>query len=162
MTQLQTAIVAWAADHVGVKEDPPGSNSGPEIDGWLMLMHGTPGQPWCAAFACCAVLAAADEVGVTVPGFHKHLGTQQLWMTNIPLQVQSPQPGDIYVLRHTAGTGHCGIVETVDEDGTVKSEISGNTWGGTLGGREGDQVARHVGPPEKTHSGVLLGYIRVG
>jgi hypothetical protein len=42
-------------------------------------------------------------------------------------------------------------------DGQV-IEISGNTYAST-GGRAGNCVARHVGTPEVTHGGTLIGYL---
>lgn len=156
MTQLQIAIVAFARAYLGVKETSP--NSGPEIDGWLALRGLPPGEPWCAAFACAAVEASADECAIKLVTFHPSASTQRLWMGNVPLQVQEPMPGDLYVLRHTANTGHVGVIDLV-ENGAVAAEISGNTFSDG-GGREGNCVARHFGAPEKTHGGTLLGYLR--
>jgi hypothetical protein len=156
MTQLQAAIIGYAREKIGVHETAP--NSGPEIDGWLALRGCEPGLPWCAAFACAAVEVGADECATPLATFHPSASTQRLWAANQALQTQDPQPGDLYVLRHTASTGHTGIVETV-ENGAVGSEISGNTFADG-GGREGNCVARHFGPPEKIHGGVLLGYLR--
>ena len=62
------------------------------------------------------------------------------------------------MLQHSAHTGHVGIVEQVDLAGNVLTEVSGNT--NEAGMREGNAVWRHDGPPEKSHGGVLLGYLK--
>jgi hypothetical protein len=42
--------VARALKRVGVREVPPGSNSGPFISAWIRSQGGVPGWPWCAYF----------------------------------------------------------------------------------------------------------------
>jgi hypothetical protein len=81
-----------------------------------------------------------------------------MWALTEPIcRVQVPTPGCVYVLKHSEHTGHVGIVETVDDAGNVLTEISGNT--NEAGSREGNAVARHHGPPQVSHGGVLLGYL---
>jgi hypothetical protein len=71
-------------------------------------------------------------------------------------KTQIPKPGAIYFLDHGKGLGHEGIVEAVTPALVVASEISGNT--NEQGSREGNAIARHLGPPELSHHGKLLGY----
>jgi hypothetical protein len=156
MMPLGEAALVWAASHVGVKESG-GKNRGPEVNTWLANVHQSPGAPWCCAFAVSALMAGASMLGIrcTAPITASCL---QLWSRSVNWQVAgNPRPGDVYVLDHGQGKGHVGIVETVD-DLQVLTEISGNT--NAVGSREGDRVARHEGPPERSHGGVLLGYLR--
>lgn len=65
--------VAWSMMQEGVVEEPPGSNRGPEISGWLRMCQrdgygpefgehlARHGANWCAAFACAADRAARIE-----------------------------------------------------------------------------------------------------
>jgi hypothetical protein len=52
----------WARSKVGVREEPPGSGRGPEIDEWQQAC-GLLGYPWCGAFVAAALRAA----GLSVP-----------------------------------------------------------------------------------------------
>ena len=58
---MDTAL-AWARSKVGVREDPPGSHRGAEIDEWQQAC-GLIGYPWCGAFVAAALRAA----GLVVP-----------------------------------------------------------------------------------------------
>jgi hypothetical protein len=53
---IETAL-AWARSRVGITDQPPGSNRGPEIDEW-QLACGLIGYPWCGAFVAAALVAA--------------------------------------------------------------------------------------------------------
>ena len=52
----------WARSQIGIREDPPGSARGLEIDAWQRAC-GVVGYPWCGAF----VAAALREAGLDVP-----------------------------------------------------------------------------------------------
>jgi len=53
-----------ARRYIGVHEDPPGSNRGPDIERWQKWANGLTGYPWCAAFLCGMVREAC---GLIVP-----------------------------------------------------------------------------------------------
>lgn len=148
------ALRRAARTFIGTKEDA--TNSGPEIDAWLEYAHAKPGQPWCPAFVtfmhrCAAVLLDVPNPCPRTDGVHR------MWeLTPGACKVAIPYPGCTYFLEHTPTTGHTGIVDIVSPAGIVLSEISGNTNG--AGSREGNQVAEHSGPPERSHGGRLLGY----
>jgi len=55
--------VAFAASHVGVKERPAGSNSGPFIDAWCRLAGYTNPVPWCGCFVNACIVAAGLPSG---------------------------------------------------------------------------------------------------
>lgn len=50
-----------AQANIGVSEHPPGSNSGPSVDGWLRTAKASSPNPWCAAFAYSMKVAAGSK-----------------------------------------------------------------------------------------------------
>ena len=63
-------VIAAATRHIGVSEQPPGSNSGPRIDGWIARwgLQDLPAgaKPWCGMFADAVYFEAGvddDELG---------------------------------------------------------------------------------------------------
>lgn len=152
---LRLLAVDMAALAVGVKETT--RNSGPEIDEWLRMVNQPPGQPWCAAFIFAIFAKAARKLGLENP-VPRTASSQRIWKLSEPYTRDSnPRAGYVYVLRHNDSHGHVGIVEHVEDDGTIV-EISGNTFTAG-GGRAGDSVARHRGQPEVVHGGTLWGYL---
>jgi hypothetical protein len=160
-TSVGEAALAWAQNELlrGVREIG-GNNRGPDVNAYLANVNLPPGEPWCCAFAVMGIQEGAGKLGVpcTIPVTGACL---HLWSRSVNNAIGGmPLPGDIYVLQHSASTGHVGFVETVSADGfDVETEISGNTFA-DHGGRNGDCVALHLGSPEKTHGGKLLGYLR--
>lgn len=64
-----------------------------------------------------------------------------LWnKSKVQYAVQSPAPGDVFIMDYGSGTGHTGIVERVD--GNTIHTIEGNA--DEKGGREGYAVARRT------------------
>ena len=51
------AAVAYARKHIGIKEQPANSNSGPKIDKW-QSMCGIGAAPWCGCFVNACLVAA--------------------------------------------------------------------------------------------------------
>lgn len=154
------AALSWARKELarGVHETG-GNNRGPNVEAYLANVRLPSGEPWCCAFAVMGVQEGAGFLGVPckVPMTGSCLA---LWERSVNARVTLPRPGDVYVLQHSATTGHVGFVEGITPDGfRVESEISGNTFV-VGGGRAGDSVARHQGPPQLTHGGKLLGYLR--
>jgi hypothetical protein len=158
-TSVGAAALAWAQGELakGVHEIG-GDNRGPDVDAYLTNVNLPAGEPWCCAFVVMGIQEGAGALGVPctcpVTGACLHL-----WSRAPNSRVLVPQPGDIYVLQHSLTTGHVGFVETITDDGLdVATEISGNT--NVTGSREGNAVWRHDGPPEISHGGKLLGYLR--
>jgi hypothetical protein len=153
-----TAALAWAQGELerGVRE-VGGNNRGPDVEAYLAAVDLPAGEPWCCAFVVTGIMNGAGALGVpcTCPSTGSCL---HLWARATNARVKVPQAGDVYVLQHSPSTGHVGFVETVSESGQVLTEISGNT--NREGSREGDSVWRHEGPPELSHEGKLLGYLR--
>lgn len=160
MPSLTEAAIEIAQSQLHVREQGPLPNRGPEVDDYLRSVGIDPKTgsfSWCAAFAHWCFEHAAVNLGQRNP-FPKTGGALHVWQLAEPIcRDTNPRPGLVYVLDHGRGQGHVGIVIGVAPDGTP-SEISGNTFD-VGGGREGNAVAFHVGTPEKTHGGELLGYL---
>lgn len=143
--ELLSKVIEIAASQIGVMEDPPGSNRGPQVEKYLASAGCSPGDPWCASFLFWCFNNASKSLGIKNPMlrtgsciYHwenttgkKISGTE---CTNNPALVR---PGFIFIMDHGSGKGHTGIVRSV-ADGYLNS-IEGNT---TIGGsREGLAVA---------------------
>lgn len=98
LTAARRDIVTAAQEHLGLVEDPPGSNRDPAglIEAWLRRAGAMPGDPWCASFASKCL------------GSVKMAGAQQLGR-HFPA-VSDPCPGDIFWYVTTGVHGHCGLV----------------------------------------------------
>jgi hypothetical protein len=139
-------VLTIARSQLGVTE--AARNSGPQIDLYLADVQLGPGYPWCAAF----VSWCFDQAGGADP---RTAGCWHMWRSYIARRAEAPAPGLVFILDHGHGLGHCGIVETVNGDGTLTT-IEGNT--NADGSREGDCVARHTWRPG-IRPGLLLGYL---
>ena len=60
---LAQAALRHAQEQVGVSEEPPGSNMGDEVEGYLSSVGLNGGAAWCAAFVYWCVEKAAAELG---------------------------------------------------------------------------------------------------
>jgi hypothetical protein len=59
------AAIAFAIDHIGVKESPLGSDSGPKIDDWCDLTGYNGPVPWCGCFVNACIIAGGVANGKT-------------------------------------------------------------------------------------------------
>jgi hypothetical protein len=143
--ELLLKVLEIAASQIGVMEDPPGSNRGPQVEKYLASAGCSPGDPWCASFLYWCFSEAAKSMGLKNPLprtgsciYHwenttgKKLSGQQT--TDNPALVH---PGFIFIMDHGGGKGHTGIVRSV-ADGYLNT-IEGNT--NIAGSREGLAVA---------------------
>jgi CHAP domain len=155
-TGIGEAAITCAASQVGVTE-VGGNNCGPQVELFLAAVGLSRGFAWCAAFCYWCFRQAAVQMKMTNP-CPRTGGGLRLWHLADPVcHVYEPARGRIYVLDHGNGNSHVGIVESVNDDGTI-TEISGNT--NAAGSREGNAVARHTGKdPAAIHGGKLLGYL---
>lgn len=139
--------LAYAAKHVGIKEHPPASNSGPMIDEWCRLAgYGSP-QPWCGCFVNACIVAggvpsgAGWGIGYT-PSIVAHAKAGKGGWSWHPT---GGRPGDLAL--YDSGPGgdiavHVEIVRAQLSD-TRYSTFGGNTSGGTPGSQSnGGMVAR--------------------
>jgi hypothetical protein len=149
---LLARVLEVARSQIGVMEQPPGSNHGPEVDNYLRAVGLNPtggGFAWCVAFVYWCFKQAADALQQPNPMI-KTAGVLDHWRkagqqgirriladqaTDNPVFVK---PGQIFVISTGGGQGHTGLVELVK--GGKLTTIEGNTNNG--GSREGVGVFR--------------------
>ncbi len=154
-SSLAGAVLQVAAAAVGVMEQPPGSNRGPEVDQYLRNVGLNPASgsfAWCAAFIYSCFKDAAAVLGVPNPCV-KTAGALAIWNLAGPKGIRrlTPEeaktdptlvtPGMVFVISTGGGHGHVGFIEKVA--GVVLTTIEGNTNDG--GSREGIGVFRRNG-----------------
>ncbi|MCI0488265.1 MAG: CHAP domain-containing protein [Blastocatellia bacterium] len=148
---LLTAVLEVAVSQIGVREVPPGSNRGPQVDQYVRSVGLSPtGRfAWCVAFVYFCFEEAAKKLERSNPmvktaGVIDHwnkAGAQNIPRITAARASNSPslvKPGHIFVISHGAGLGHTGLVERVTGGKLVT--IEGNTNEG--GSREGIGVFR--------------------
>jgi len=154
LSPLVKATLDVAASQVGVMEEPPGSNRGPQVDQYLKAVGVDPeddSYPWCAAFVYWSFQQAATRLETTNPvirtaGVMKHWNKAgRAGITRVlPNEVQEDfslvKPGLIFVMSTGGGKGHTGLVEGFRDDRLIT--IEGNT--NLSGGREGVGVFRRT------------------
>ncbi len=142
---------AEAALAAGVREVPPGSNRGPEVDAYLRAAGLDPARgsyPWCAAFVTWCVQQAALSTGLA-PAFRGSASTSSLLARNArlslaPAELESALPC-VFVHRDPGSSkGHTGFVLGRTLDGAGLLTLEGNTDGS--GSRTGGCVMRHTRP----------------
>ena len=154
-TPLVDAVLDIAADEVGVRERPPGSNRGPRVDEFIRAAGLDPTQdsfPWCMCFVFWCFTQAAQRTGLAnlVP---KTGGVHLAWqrsqgkpgVTIVPAMAarRDPalvKPGMVFFIDTGNGRGHAGIV--VANVNSLLETIEGNT--NDNGSREGIGVFRRT------------------
>jgi hypothetical protein len=154
VSPLVKSTVIIARTQIGVREDPVGSNRGPEVDAYIRSVGLDPeddSYPWCAAFIYWSFQEAADSVGRENPAIQT-AGVLDHWkkagrkgITRLsPGQIEEDfsllRSGMLFVISTGQGKGHMGIVEGF-RDGCLVT-IEGNT--NFSGGREGVGVFRRT------------------
>ena len=144
------AALNEATRHIGVKEDPPGSNR-TAFGEWF----GENGVPWCNIFVSyCFQLGAGYTIcdGVAGPGVVPGKGcayvpTTEHWLSASGMWVgrTDPQPGDIAIFNWDGGQpDHIGIVQQVHGNG-IFTTVEGNTSASSnSNGGEVMQRLRHI------------------
>jgi CHAP domain/Putative peptidoglycan binding domain len=163
---LLAAALGVAVGEIGVREEPPGSNRGPRVDGYLRAVGLDPTQgsfAWCAAFAYWCFARAAEELGrpnpvIRTAGVLEHwrragaAGIRRLPAAEATEDPGRVHPGMLFVLDTGGGTGHTGFVERVEGGRLIT--VEGNT--NDDGSREGVGVFRRTG---RKLAAVNRGYI---
>ena len=120
LTALQVA-----ESQVGVTEQPPGSNDGPQIAQYRTATQGAyAGAPWCAYF----VSWCANQAGAPIGDHGQGLGSVAEitdWARSNGRLTQTPAPGELILF----GTEHVGIVKSVNADGSLTT-VEGNASNG--------------------------------
>lgn len=146
MTALAARVLELATEEIGVREDPPGSNRGAQVDRYLRsvgLDPATKPYPWCAAFICWCILTALE--GLPQPRqFRTSAKCLRLVELNQALLLERPETGCIFIHLNPDGTGHCGFVVAVNDSEGILSTIEGNT--DARGSRTGGQVMAQSRP----------------
>jgi hypothetical protein len=144
LSPLRRAIVERAQKHIGLTEDPPGSNRDPLglIEDWLDDCRALPGQPWCAAFASHC-LGTVRIAGAQALGKH------------FPPTV-SPYPGDVMWYPTEAWKGHCGIVIGATRDEVMT--IEGNSDNAVRCVRR-KRAGLHFATTVESHIGICPGVV---
>ena len=150
-----------------------------DIDAYMALVGlpppadpSVPWHPWCAAFVHAMFVRAVrdgievmdgDDTPPTVPPVPcpRTASALHLWeLAPIAARSQLPAPGDIFIVDHGKGRGHCGIIQTASPDGQTISSIEGDT--SADGSRTGDAVGEHLWKPSEGARGKLVGYLNFG
>ena len=138
--------VRFAASHVGVKERPAGSSSGPLIDAWCRLAGYTTPVPWCGCFVNACIVAAGLPSGAAwtigfAPAIVAHAKSGAAgWSWHAV-----GQRGDLALFGSGPGGPSAVHVEIVRERLSRErySTYGGNTSSGTVGSQtNGGVVAR--------------------
>jgi hypothetical protein len=152
---LQARALQTAASQIGVMEQPPGSNRGPQVDIYLRSVGIDPAggsYAWCAAFVYWCFRDAAQALGLPNPAIRSAgvldcwnragaVGVHRISFAEANSTPALVKPGMVFVMSMGSGNGHTGFVEEVD--GVVLTTIEGNTNQG--GSREGIGVFRRKG-----------------
>jgi hypothetical protein len=130
---------------------PKGSNRGPQVNAYLAAVGLNPGYSWCMALLYWCMNEGCKALGV--PNMMaKTGGVLDQWnKRKAKFGVNSPRPGDIFIMDFGEGLGHTGIVERVDD--LLIYTIEGNS--NDEGSREGYEVCRRTRLRSK-----IKGYLR--
>ena len=152
------------AAHKDSKEEPRGSNKGPEVTKYLQSVGLSSGLPWCMAFVYYIFDDVCKRLGKT-NGTVKTGGCLNHW-NQAPSDAKIPvdmiktnpsliRPGQIFIMtRPGKGLGHTGIVVDVDEKDRSFTSMEGNTNDQLSG--EGDRVGINKRKIDGTN---LVGFI---
>lgn len=170
MSALGLAALAVAqADLVaGVRGGQPGRFESPEVAARLAAVGLDRPAPWCAAevFHCFEVACSTPDVddvrGLSVPNpCPRTASALHLWeLAPLQCRTQLPAPGDVFIVDHGQGRGHCGIVATVSPDGQSITSVEGDT--NAAGSSTGDAMGEHFWKPSDGARGRLVGYLDLG
>lgn len=165
---MSAAALAIASGEIGVREVPPGSNRGPEVDQYLdSVSSSLRGQPWCMAFVYWCYGQAATQAGSVNP-MPKSASVLRSWemardMTGPRIATAREVAGDpslvvpgmIFYIDTGGRTGHTGFV--ADVVGSTLVTIEGNT--NDDGSREGIGVFTRS---KRRIDSINLGFILYG
>jgi hypothetical protein len=144
-------VLRWAKEEERkkVREVPPNSNRGPEVQAYLASVGLGPGFAWCCAFTYWCFEQAARRMQranpmVRTAGVLKHWtdaparGARRVLRHQAVADPSLLRPGMVFIMDFGGGKGHTGFVESVD--GGYATTIEGNTDASMT--REGGGVYR--------------------
>ena len=151
------AALAVAISQIGIMEKPPGSNKGPEVEGYLKSVGLGGGFFWCMAFVHWCFKQAADQKGIANP-FPKTAGCIDAWnKTPSARRITKAQaianpglvrPGLVFILDHGGGAGHTGFVREAAGGALRTVEGNSNATGSANGVGVFDLTRRKVTAPD--------------
>jgi hypothetical protein len=166
--KLLAKVLEVAANEIGVREEPPGSNKGKRVQQYQRLVGIDPGEPWCVAFVYFCFETAADALNVKNPMeeedcktgsvldlWNRARGAKHVSTLTHDDALDDPskvKPGAVFIISTGSGNGHTGLVVRVT--GNRLETIEGNTNDG--GSREGVGVFRRTG---RTIDSINRGFI---
>lgn len=118
MTTFREKAKIRAGQFIGVKEHPPGSNRGVQIDKWQKRTNGIVGYPWCGAFIYCMF----RDVGTPISSLPSGAALVENWVKwarwgskAVAEVVTRPLRGDVVCFDWGVDgwRDHIGIVEKV-------------------------------------------------
>jgi hypothetical protein len=167
--ELPERCIMIAREYLGVREVPPRSNRGPQVDRFIRVGGGLDPEgnhyAWCAAFVSDVVVEAytrrdveLDQVGP--PQFQGGPSALGLLAKNKALRIKKPTSRCIGVMDFGRGKGHVFFIVSVLPGGRLRT-VEGNTGPGPAApaaDREGDGVY------ERTDRRIsdCAGFLRIG
>jgi len=147
MVDNAAKVLIAANSHVGLREEPRGSNDGPDLRRVLKATPFQPGESWCFYFALACLIEAF--------GGKEHIPSSVLFTGSCQLAAEHAAKlgklsdasaiGSIFVLHNAAGHfHHAGIVCSKPYRDAVINTIEGNT--NNNGSANGDGVYRRGRP----------------
>lgn len=145
----EVLAVAAAEEARQVREVPPNSNRGPDVEGYLASVGLKGGNPWCCAFTYWCFQKAAEKLGVPNPmvktgGCLDHwarsaaTGARRVLARDAATDPSLLVPGMVFIMDFGGGKGHTGFITSVG--GGFIETIEGNTDASKT--REGGGVYR--------------------
>jgi len=136
-------VLEFASMQVGVMEQPPGSNRGPEVDKYLRSVGLRPDDgsfAWCVAFIYFCFNEAASQLDrenpmvrtASVLDHWNRAGARGIPRVTTEMATEQPvlvRPGQIFVIDTGGGHGHSGLVEQVVGGKLVTIEGNSNDGG---------------------------------
>lgn len=169
-SDLAGAVLEIARTQLHVREQPLGSNRGPEVDQYIRAvgLNPTGDFPWCVCFVFFCYQRAAEQLGIENPMI-RTASVLDLWnragAAGVPRvlhddAINNPalvKPGQIFIIDTPppGGAGHAGLVEKVISGKLVT--IEGNT--NDNGSREGIGVFRREGVKGRKISSINKGFV---
>lgn len=131
-----TLAVALAAEAKQVREIPPNSNRGPDVEAYLRSVGLGGGHPWCCAFTYWCFGQAAQQLGRANPmvktgGCLAHWngapakGARRVSAADARNNPSLVKPGMAFIMDFGGGKGHTGFVVAVR--GGMVDTVEGNT-----------------------------------
>jgi hypothetical protein len=145
----QVLAMAVAEEGKGIREKPPNTNRGPEVEAYLKRAGVPAGSAWCCAFMYWCFDEAAKAAGRVNPMFKTahcmnhwnkapSVGARRIVGKTAVDDPGQLRPGMMFIIDHGGGFGHTGMIERVD--GGYITCIEGNTDASRT--REGGGVYR--------------------